>query len=269
MTTPDGEFVEVKGLRVTFNVSKTRVAEQNVADISIMNLAESTRRKIVAKNSHVSLLAGYEENTGLLSIFEGQIIYGHTEIAPPEVITDLQVGDGAHTLRETRVAVSFSSGATLAGAIRKLAGAMQLPLLMPTPVRGRFINGYSFEGPARRALTQILKAERYEWSVQDGELQVLPEFSPLDKNDILISPSTGLLSTPEPINYNRGQLDNSQEPEPQWRVRSLLQPELKPGKLVVVESSAINGTFLVENAQHVGDSDTGEFSTIVEVRELV
>jgi hypothetical protein len=60
-----------------------------------------------------------------------------------------------------------------------------------------FDQGYAAHGNASRALDGIMKSIRMPWSVQDGELQFLPEDKSLELNVPDITPDSGLIGSPQ------------------------------------------------------------------------
>ena len=64
------------------------------------------------------------------------------------------------------------------------------------------------------------------------------------------------------------QLDGDTDAKPQWRVRSLLRPDLGPGLSVQIDSLDLKGSFLIDSAHHVGDTFGNEWTTELELLSI-
>jgi hypothetical protein len=85
----------------------------------------------------------------------------------------------------------------------------------------------------------------YSWSIQDGKFQLLGPEETLGDQAFLLTTATGLVGIPE-----AGE-------DGLVKARSLLQPEILPGKLVELQAEsldAVNGAYRVEKATFIGDT---------------
>ncbi len=105
-----------------------------------------------------------------------------------------------------------------------------------------------------------------EWSVQNNELQVTLLDTPTNDVAILISPDSGLLGAPERRTDQGTPRSPSQKDG--WIIRSLLQPTIEPRSRIVVESETVSGTFQVKELQHVGDTHSQDWTTIMAIEEI-
>src|ERR1044071_7509029 len=67
-----GQVVEVQDLRVQFKIEKSLEKDPNTAEISITNLAESTRSQMQTQSAKIILRAGYLNTLG--QIFVGDAL---------------------------------------------------------------------------------------------------------------------------------------------------------------------------------------------------
>jgi len=89
-----------------------------------------------------------------------------------------------------------------------------------------------------------------EWSVQDGALQILERGTAIDgKTVVKLTPETGLKGSP------------SVDSKGVLQFECLLNPLLKPGCVVVVESMFVRGGFRLTDVKHEGDTSGGDWKT--------
>jgi len=98
------------------------------------------------------------------------------------------------------------------------------------------------------------------WSIQDGELQVLPIGGANTTPAILISVDTGMIGTPE-----LGVPEADKKP-PVLTISKLIDPGAlpAPGGVILVQAKNIEGAFVVKKVTHVGDTGGGEWRSDIE-----
>ena len=107
-------------------------------------------------------------------------------------------------------------------------------------------------------MTTILRGTGYNWSVQDGKLQMLKESDLRSDQAALINIDSGLIGVPTlAAPQNAGG-------KPTLSLQCLLYPRLSPGAKLVLESRSINGTFKIQSVNHAGDTHGTEWTTSVE-----
>jgi hypothetical protein len=130
-------------------------------------------------------------------------------------------------------------------------------------------SGYSFCGRAADALDEVADRCGFVWSVQNNGLQVLERGRSSERQAVLLSRRTGLLSA-KPMQELDGQLFSA-APAGGLYIETLLNPRIEPGTEVVVESRDYDGVLLVaQNVTHVGDTrgPGGSWRTTIEAREV-
>lgn len=253
----------ITGLRVAFNVEKTSTSEPNKARIAVYGLNPDNRAHLSRlKSARVELSAGYEGN--LAQLFLGDTRRGPTGIQHAKHSTDwvttLECGDGEEAYASARFSGSFAPGTSVADVARAMAASIGVGLgnLEETLKAGgfrqglsTFPSGFAARGRAAEELTELLETLGLEASIQDGALVVLKPGDTLKGQAVLLTPETGLLGSPA---YNSGEGKDAATAPPTLKVSSLLQPALRPGVQVRVESRAVTGYFKVKAVSHVGDT---------------
>lgn len=244
-------------LGVAFKVIKDSQKEPNPAEVTIWNLTRETRaaiersKELKGSAGLVSLDVGY---TGaVFRLFVGDLIHVSTQRQGAEWVTLLQIHDGSVQYRSARINESMGPGTLLSDAIKKAADAMGLPLgnLLSHVTNRRsgwasFGRGVVLSGPAQAELDKLLRTAGYEWSIQDGQLQVLAPDETLAEKIVVLNESSGLIGSPE-RSTKEGETGHV-------KARSLLQPGLTPGRRVRIEGEAIKGDFKVLRTLYTGDS---------------
>lgn len=261
----------LRGLRVRFAVERDATASANRCEVEIYNLKATTRAGIRQLHDDVVLAAGYAAGDGPRKLFQGQIDWKQDHRRPPEIVTILNAGDGRTALRETRLSLSLERGCSVGRACRVVADRLQLPIpagsLPAQAESAQFASGFAFSGQAEEALRRITAAADLEYSVQDGELQIVPRRQAARVPAVVVNANTGLLDSPERAIGSEGKQEALVKTKPPWRFRCLLNPQLVPGRPVRLESATVAGVFRVEKLRHVGDTHGDDWFTECEVSE--
>jgi hypothetical protein len=256
--------VKISDLRVTFRVEKTLDAEPNSADVTVYNLNERSRGELQERPLKVGLYAGH--NNSPKKLFTGDVFWSTSKRNAPEWVTELQAGDGQRAIRQSRVAKSYRAGLKVREAMREILdsmgfGAPANTLLMPE-LNSVFANGLVIEGQSHAELTKLLNKAGLRWSIQDDQIQILRSNGAAVEPALPISQVTGMIGSPE---FNAP----PKEGDPATiTIRSILYPELVPGRLVLVDSLTAKGQFRVDRVTHTGDTHGDDWETEVQCRPM-
>lgn len=247
--------------RVAFRMQRTIGQEINSSNVEIYGLNEDTRTKFLEPDQVCRLEAGYKDNVEVLGIAD--ITRAIVRYEPPDIVTEIQLGDGAKALRDRKVNLSFEAGASAQRVLDRLAQELALgERATGVQVQGAYREGVSFSGTAKDALNRVTRRAGVIWSIQNGDLQISDRQLANQGRGVLLRPSTGLIRSPEPLQ------DDEQETEQRrgagYRLWSLLNPKLIPGDRVVVESKAVEGTFRIDSVEHTGDTRGNDWTSEVE-----
>ena len=255
------DTLRVTELDIAFRVERDLKPEPNTAEIDIYNLAPANRKRLQGLGDAVVVLeVGYE--SGVSTIFRGDLKSAVTRRDGADLVTQVRAGDGARARQTARVNRSFAPGTPVEAVLREITGAMGVDtgdvgdILRAVVAGGRRIleGGFSASGNAAGELTRVTRSAGLEWSVQDGRLQLLSQGRALQGKAIRLSPDTGLIDAPE-ID-DKGQL----------RARTLIIPDLSPGKRVQVDSEFVTGVYRVEKTRHVGETSGEEWTIEIEAK---
>lgn len=242
-----------RGVNITFKVKKTLgTARGGTLEMEVFNLSEEHRRELAAlprRSTYVSLDAGYEGPGGASRLFVGDLRKAVVAKSGADWSVKITAGSGEHSVRAARTTRAFAAGTSLVDVVRHLAESMGVGVGNAAEAfrTARFPGGGSvlhsgtvIQGRAAEELERICTATGFSYSVQDGVLQVLPLGGSLERSAILLSPSTGLVDSPEIVNRRT------------ITVKALIQPGLVPGQRIVVESAVISGVWRITEAEMSG-----------------
>lgn len=278
-----------ESLDIDFDVVTSSDKEPNRAKIIVYNLSETTRNLIGANHQGVELLAGYSGDTKL--IFRGATTNVTHEKARPDWITTIYAGDGEKEYTTKIFNKSYSAGSLVFQILKDLAVAMEIPSEINfDEVTATLLKGESYSGRVKDVLDQVTKAYGLKWSVQQGVLEITSLLSPIRSQPtaVLLSVDTGMIGSPELIerqseeeNTKKRGRDKKETRIIGVRVMSLLNPEIRPGRLIKIEAQqtitslgklmevktpnvTANGVWRCDRAHYYGDNVTGPFDVEVE-----
>jgi len=256
--------IEIVALRVVFEVEKDLTGKPNKARFDIYGLNESHRYALESSKSvPVQCEAGYVD--GMSVIFLGKLRAGASYRDGASWVTQLSAGDGAEEVKSSRVNVSIAPGTTTDQVLRQVAEALGVK---PGNLKDTFAmikadwkaggnmfpNGTVITGSAAREMTNVCRSLGLDWTIHNGELQIQERGKTLGSQAILLNKTTGMINTPE--------LDAKGV----LRVDCLMQPDVFPGRLLVVDSYRVKGQFRIEKTTHRGDNFGGDWTISIEAK---
>ncbi|KGP42277.1 phage protein [Morganella morganii] len=238
------ESIEITNLRISFSVEKTLTSEPNPAVIRIWNLNGSNRNLITSKiYNRLSLSVAYREDE-LRMIYKGDITDVVTLRDGADFITEMTCGDGHSAYTKAKVNKTLKAGSTDKDIMNEAAksmgtekGVVSLPKDRALP-RGKVITGN-----ARDVMHKVGRNNNADWSIQDGQVTVLPKDKVVSDNEgFVVSQTTGMINSPE-------KTDNG------LQITMLCNAALRIGGLVRVESiiPEYNGDYKITELEHAGD----------------
>lgn len=272
------EDAAFEDLRVSFNVLRTLRHVPSQAEVVLYNLEPGLRRKIIDAAARrvtpagtlgargrvrVRLLAGYE-TTSVSQIFLGDLREVRVEDQGPDIAVRISAGDGMSSIATRGPARSFAAGTPLLDVLRRALSDSGLDAgnalaQAEGQLRGRTVGdgGLVLDGDAARGIDAVARSAGLEWSIQDGQVQVLAQDGALAGVAVLLSPDLGnLVGTP------------SEDQRRQVRATALMDPNISPGRLVQIKSRDLEGTYRVQSVRYVGDTHGQPWYCEVEGRRL-
>ncbi|MCX8566771.1 MAG: hypothetical protein ON057_001498 [Glomeribacter sp. 1016415] len=246
----DGVLIDA--LRVSFDITKTIDAKPNPAQLCIWNLNRTHLNQLLSGTfKRIALSVGYAE---LRLLYTGDILKATLQRDGLDSILVLECADGDTDYCTAHVSLTLKAGTSDQQAIQQLAqslGHTKPGTIAPSRPNG-LPRGRVFCGNTRDALSQIAQANQADWSIQDGELLMLPAQQVLTDEVTLVSQDTGMIGAPEAS-------------EDGLIVTTLLNPAIRIGSLVRVHSltESFNGEYKVVSISHCGDAYGDEWLTMM------
>jgi len=243
---PDGAGLEWRGLaadglNMSFEVTKSRRRGSNKAKVSLWNLSDDSIGLLEQPGAVISLVCGYEGAEGL--IFSGDITDRgvKTTFSGQDRVTEIEAGARELALRQSRSDLSFEADVTTSQIIEALGAKIGVGVVIGDTLDVLvYEGGFVHVGLARDALDQVAGALGANWSIQDGQLQVLAGNEASEAQAIVLAPDSGLVGRPKRVKEG-------------IEATSLLQPALLPNKFISIESRDISGFYIITEVKFTGE----------------
>jgi hypothetical protein len=247
-----------------FNDEQRASIEELNPDTPAVSVRDKKKAKIAArkKATHgipVKIEAGYGTNLSLLWL--GDLRTAKSEYNAPDWETEMESGDGEKVWQNARVSVSFGPSTPKATVFRAMVKALKIGEgnLAKIEKQMRIENalipqGTVIAGPVSQQLSDWCRSADLEWSIQDGAIQFLDRGKALEERAIFIGQDSGMIKSP------------TVDIDGILTVEMLLVPDIRPGRLIVVESRRIKGNFRAERVTYTGDSSGNDWKVKIEAR---
>lgn len=261
------EYIDITmPLTISFHIKRSVNSTANTGSITILNLSESTRRKIFLDNykfmyyKGVELRAGYgEELKTLPLIFKGNIQSAFSKRNGVDYETNIEALDGGFAYANCNSQRQFAKGTTDKQALKDLVGDLphiekgKIGNFNDKLVRGNSVNGNTLS---------------YFETFSDGNF-----FIDLEKVNCLL-PNEGFEGNIKIIDADCGLLGSPLREEAFLTFEMIFEPRLQIGQFVDIISQTetiYNGTYKVVGIEHSGvisDSQSGNCKTKVSLNYI-
>jgi len=255
--------------KIEFNVSKTLSGKANTASVTIHNLAPGTRNSVGKEFDRFQLECGYApptggNNIGIITLAEIRDVE-HIPDGRGNVATHIACGEGDKAFRHATIAKSYKSGAKVEDVLEDIytelekEGVTRGEWKLPDGIQP-YKRPYAACSACTRELDQLGRSHRFYWSVQNGALEIVPADGYIG-GVVLLTPRTGLVGFPTVT-------DNG------IKCKALLNPEIRPGRRVRVESKTLDmngqasGEYRVGTAHFNGNNHDNEFVVDIEAEKV-
>lgn len=268
-----------RGLHIEFNITKRHSEEPNVNVVTVCNLSPEARKALEVPDQLCELYAGYRDEYGPMLIATGAVTDVYNYERDGTVYTEIAFYDGWIELRDKVISLSYEKGANAHAVIKRICGAMGLPLMMPKGLPNHtWQSGYSYSGSAHGALTRACAAASLSWSIQNQKIQITQIKGRTQREAVVLRSDTGMIGAPDrlrkgayekvPVDRPQGkrpknfiEIRSSRQPQDGYRVTTLLLPQINPHDVIVIDSKHLNGTFMATEVRHQGSLYDGDWQT--------
>lgn len=242
------------GLDCSFKITRTLSSSRaGKCEITVYNLPQSLSREVAnlpRRTTIVSVDAGYVE--GMSRLFTGDLRLATPARSGADITMTIEAGDGVHARRAARVSQAFAPGTSIDGAAQALATALGVGVgNAATAFRGARLSGgasilpdgATLHGNAAAELTRLCNGADLIWSVQDGQILVLPLGGALARDAVSLNANSGMIDSPQFVDRRT------------VKVKCLIQPGLAPGQRVQI-NSLLTGDAVLRTAEVVFTGET-------------
>jgi len=250
---PDSIGRKFDTLKISIDITKDDNSEANVGKISIYNLNEDSKNLILDEASVFTLKAGYiglDEGSNIGQLATGDIEDVVTKRQGMDNITTFKISEKGKALREKTLDKSFASGISKEAIMNEMVNTLGVVKGTIKGIKDKFFNsGYSASGKVKDQLDTFTKEDGLKWSIQNGELNILPEDESTTEEVVILNYETGLLRA----------YKEKKEGKDKVFFESLLNPQIKVARKIKIEGKTVNGFFKVSKVNYFGDNKDGKF----------
>lgn len=223
-----GQAIDLAGLRIKFATQKGDIQTPNTATINVYNLSDATVARIGGEFAQVELTAGYQHRYGV--IFRGTIRQVRDWREGVDRVTEITVSDGDRAYNYGVVNTTLAAGSNPTDRAKAAAQAMTdkgVAVGHVADLAGQALpRGRVMFGMARDHLRQTTADTDANWSIQDGQLQIVRADGYLPGEAVVLTADTGLIGSPE-------QTENG------VTVKALINPAFRIGGRIKLDNSSI------------------------------
>ena len=266
-----GDAIEIEGLQISFDVSKSSDNSKNTnsASIEIYNLSDDHLKLLQTEYPAAIFQVGYGEATKLL--FGGQVTNLTTRKSGTDRVTQLLMGSGYTELNHSTISKIVPAGKTVkevAEEIAKTFPNVSRGVYNGTNLNNVVTKGYPLSGTLKESLDKLSDTYNLEWRLdadgKDGStiLYVNDRDRAQDENfaqAYIISPESGLIEIPY---YTSGDIKRSKDDKVKKhgvQFTMFLNPDVYPGEIIKLEDTEITGWFKVDAVRYSGSWRNGNW----------
>lgn len=253
-------FVVESSLQVRFQINKSSDNKRghNNATIEVYNLSPDHIRTLESEYLYCKFSAGYKE-TGPLVLVEGNVVECSTLKRGTDFVTQITMGEGYNDLNHVKLKQMVAPGKTNLEVIEEIRS--KCPSIARGAYTGEQMNkttmfGYPLVGTPLQMLQDVCEANRMEFNVSGGVLNISDENGLLTKNQTLapvVSELTGMIDVPFYTSAEGRKLKKDKKKRRGVQFKALLNATYNPGYIVKIESDFISGFHRINTARFTGD----------------
>jgi len=254
-------------LGVEFAIERNDNRDPNVASLKIHNLSAANRKLLQQGSELAEVTPNYEWPLivkggylgGSKQLFSGDISFAQSHREGVTWVTEIEARDGGKKYSSARFNQTFGPGTTVQALLTFAAIALGVGLgnsaMKFADARRGFVvfkKSVTVTGRVSKTLDRYIGGLGFDWSIQDGQLQVLGPNEVLVGEAIFLSAQTGLIGAPE-----RGEKGSV-------TFKSLLNGDIIPGRQVILSSDQVTGPFRVTRCGYIGNTWGNDWYTEAE-----
>lgn len=244
-------IIDLSQMQMQFKTSNQDDEGPNNCNIRVFNLGETTTQKLLQSDvATVILQAGYQDGPYGV-IFKGNIKQFRTgRLSAVDSYVDILAADGDLGYNFTTVSESIANASNNAAgqkqALFKAFAANGIVLGKDlSQTGGTLPRGKVLWGMAKTLMRKITDSQGCTWSIQNGQINIIPLTGYLPGEAVVLNGATGLIGIPEQTAEG-------------VKVRALLNPLITVGGLIKLDNALVNQT--ISQQQNIANLAFGQWS---------
>jgi hypothetical protein len=224
-----GQGLDLSELHIRFTIWSATTQSPKHTTIRVYNVADVTAKRLQQEFQQVFLQAGYGDNVG--QIFAGaikQIRKGRENATDTFIDIIAADGDEAYnwSVVNTTLAAGWSQTDYHGALIQSMSPYGVVAGYVPQFASTQLPRGKVCYGMTKDYMRQLAGSAGTQWTIQDGQLHMVPVNSYLPNESIVITSGTGMIGVPTQT------VDGI-------IVKCLLNPNIKPGSRIQIDNASI------------------------------
>lgn len=251
-----------QGLQIDFDIPFNQDVDPSEATVTIYNLSESSQNKIT-KGTFVTVYAGYDSDTGILSQGEITKVEKAQSTAVDKPFT-FYFSEGKKTDEKKDIEMSFNKGTTGKTIIERVAGKAKIKIeRLELKNNKSYKDGYTASGRAIDIIKEVAEYCESNFYYRRGQINI--RSIKTDADSVELSYETGLINDLSRFEEENELEDDKKETIKGYNLQMLLQHRMAVGTTVKIKTKFVNGTYHVRSGSH--HCDDSSFITELEVVE--
>lgn len=257
--------VIISDLHISFDINRSRKFSNNVAKFKIYNPKEDTISRILKQGNSIIFKAGYEDE-GVGLIYVGQITQSIPDKKPPNRIVDVECGSiqNANTaLEAVTLSIAYQKGTSITRPLNEIGNALGLSVIgMENASHVILPNGFNFAGTVKDAMRycqNVLNNYRIGLFIDNTTLSIYKDEDGNNLRAVKLTYQNGLIEAPKLTDNTEGSEETLKSLKNRVLFKSILNYKIVPNGYVRIETSDVNGDFIVDKCQFAGDNFGGNF----------
>jgi len=245
-------------VKMTFEIEKTSESTSNKAKIELYNCNFPKN----LKGLQIELRVGY--GSDMIALFIG-VAGAATHISRrrsgADIITSIELGDGEKSLYHSYTNKKWPKKTPILLVFNELLTALGVPVFVDPSAKILLSESldscFVVSGSVKAALDILARKMGLKWTICDGRASVWKDGSGFSTiTAIKVDKFTGMIGMPSIGSAGDGVTTFT----------SLLNPKIKPGMYVKIESIDVNGVFTVQKATYSGDTHASKWQVTCECK---
>lgn len=239
--------------QVVINVRmSSQKRDLNECTIQLYNIDEELIKYFTAnKQNNLVVIVEIGDNVqGLKEVFRGTASKMYVEPNGENTILNITVTDGGVSVRNAYTSRSYPRGTSWANIVKDLNNDLKLPVCTIPKIDQVTDAPISFVGNTYNILTTKLPTLGYNFSIQKGEVNILPLNSRTKTEVSYISQDSGLIGrVSEYIDDSKSAVGTSNPTNEGIKFSCLIDGSLTPDKTVYVKDREYDGAYKIVDLQ--------------------